>query len=251
MDEKLRKDVEAVVAAIFSEQEEAEIRKQTEEALNKSANTIEELTVALEAKNSEFEELEVKLSESEDKAKDLTTELEAAQEKIEKATKKSDEAESALEEIKKDRATELRMKELKEAGVVSDKETQSSKVREMSDEDFTSYRDELVSVREAVIAELSKAAKGETKEEKAKREKQEQKDADKAAADKAATEAAAAAAAEGGEEGTQTPPANIDPGTAISAALNLEIFPPKDMVEKYGEMGTAMAKLFDKEEKND
>ena len=160
MDEKLRKDVEAVVAAIFSEQEEAEIRKQTEEALGKSATTIEELTVALEAKNSEFEELEAKLSESEDKAKDLTTELEAAQEKIEEATKKSDEAEGALEEIRKDRATELRMKELEEAGVMSDEEAQSGKVREMSDEDFASYRDELVSIREAVIAELSKA--GET-----------------------------------------------------------------------------------------
>jgi chromosome segregation ATPase len=247
MDEKLRKDVEAVVATIFSEQEEAEIRKQTEEALGKSATTIEELTTALEAKNSEFEELEAKLSESEDKAKDLTTELEAAQEKIEKATKKSDEAEGALEEIKKDRATELRMKELEEAGVVSDEETQSSKVREMSDEDFTSYRDELVSIREAVIAELSKAAEGETKEEKAAREKQEQEDADKVAADAAAE---AAAAEEGGEEGDiQTPPANIDPGTAISAALNLEVFPPKEMTEKYGEMGKAMAKLF--EEKTD
>ena len=246
MDEKLRKDVEAVVAAIFSEQEEAEIRKQTEEALGKSATTIEELTTALEAKNSEFDELEVKLSESEDKAKDLTTELEAAQEKIEEATKKSDEAEGALEEIKKDRATELRMKELEEAGVVSDEETQSSKVREMSDEDFASYKGELVSIREAVIAELSKA--GETEEEKAAREKQEQEDADKAAAEAAAAEAAAAE--EGGEEGTETPPANIDPGTAISAALNLEIFPTKDMKEKYGEMGKAMAKLFD-EEKND
>lgn len=248
MDEKLRKDVEAVVAKIFSEQEEADIRKQTEKALGKSATTIEELTTALEAKNSEFEELEVKLSESEGKAKDLTTELEAAQEKIDDATKKSDDAEGALEEIKKDRAVETRVKELEEAGVISDNEAQSTKVREMSDEDFTSYKDELVSVRKAVIAELSKSKK-ETKEEKAEREKQEKAATDKAAADKAAIEAAAAAAAEGGEEGTQTPPAQIDPGTAISAALNLEIFPPKDMVEKYNEMGTAMAKLF--EEKTD
>ena len=246
MDEKLRKDVEAVVAKIFSEQEEADIRKQTEKALGKSATTIEELTVALEARNSEFEELEVKLSESDGKAKNLTTELEAAQEKIDKATKKSDDAEGALEEIKKDRAVELRVKELEEAGVVSDKEAQSTKVREMSDEDFTSYRDELVSIRKAVIAELSKAGDGETEEEKAAREKQEKAAADKAAADKAAAEAAAAAAEEGG---TQTPPVNIDPSTAISAALNLEIFPHKEMSEKYNEMGKAMAKLF--EEKTD
>ena len=242
MDEKLRKDVEAVVAAIFSEQEEAEIRRQTEEALSKSANTIEELTTALEAKNSEFEELEAKFSESEEKANSLQTELEATQEKIEEANKKSTEAENALEEIQKDRATELRMKELEEAGVISDEETQSTKVREMSDEDFTSYRDELVSVREAVIAELSKAGDQETDEEKAAREKQEQEDADAAAA------VAAAAEEDEKEEGIQTPPANIDPGTAISAALNLEIFPSKDMVTKYQEMGKAMAKMYVKEE---
>ncbi len=246
MDEKLRKDVEAVVAKIFSEQEEAEIRKQTEKALNKSATTIEELTSALEAKNSEFEELEAKFSESEDKANSLQTELEAAQDKIEEANKKSTEAENALEEIKKDRATELRVKELEQAGVVSDKEAQSTKVREMSDEDFTSYKDELVSIREAVIAELSKA--GETEEEKAAREKQEQEDADAAAAEEAAAADAAAAAAAAEKDGTQTPPANIDPGSAISAALNLEIFPSKDMVTKYQEMGTAMAKMYEKEE---
>ncbi len=141
------------------------------------------------------------------------------------------------------------MKELEKAGVVSDEEAQSTKVREMSDEDFTSYKGELVSIRKAVIAELSKAGDGETEEEKAAREKQEQKDADKAAADKAAADKAAAEAAAAEEGGTQTPPANIDPGTAISAALNLEIFPPKEMSEKYDEMGKAMAKLF--EEKTD
>ena len=231
MDEKLKKDVEAVVAAIFSEQEEAEIRKQTEEALNKSANTIEELTTALEAKNSEFEELEAKLSESEDKAKNLKIELEAAQEKIEQANKKLEDSEGELDKIKKDRATEIRMKELEEAGVASDKEAQSTKVREMSDEDFASYKVELVSVREAVIAELSKFAA---------KDRKEQEDAEKAAAE--------AAAAEGK---IQTPPANIDPGTAIAAALNLEIFPPKDMVAKYSEMGKAMAKLFNTEKNDD
>jgi chromosome segregation ATPase len=243
MDEKLRKNVEAVVAEIFSEQEEAEIRKQTEEALGKSATTIEELTSALEAKNSEFEELEAKFSESDDKANSLQTELEAAQDKIEEANKKSTEAESALEEIKKDRASELRMKELEEAGVVSDKETQSTKVRELSDEDFTSYKTELVSIREAVIAELSKATekeeeKAEEKEEEKAEEKEEEEAEEKETDEKE----------EGEEEDTETPPANIDPGTAISAALNLEIFPSKDMVTKYQEMGTAMAKMYVKEE---
>ena len=241
MDDKLRKDVEAVVAKIFSEKEEVEIRRQTEDALSRSATTIEELTSALEAKNSEVEDFEEKLTESEDKANNLQTELEAAQEKIEEANQKLEESEKALEEIKKDRAAELRMRELEEAGIVSDKEAQSTKVREMSDDEFASYKDELVSIREAVIAELSKAKDGETDEEKAAREKQEQEDA-------AAAEAEDAEAEDAEEDGSDTPPANIDPGQAIQAALNMEIFPDKDLVAKYNEMGKAMASLMTNQE---
>jgi hypothetical protein len=55
MDEmKLKKDIEAHVAAIFSEKEEAEMRKQTEQALQKAATTIEDLTNALEERNAEL-----------------------------------------------------------------------------------------------------------------------------------------------------------------------------------------------------
>ena len=68
-----------------------------------------------------------------------------------------------------------RMAELEEAGVArKDKEAQTTKVREMSDEDFTSYKEELISIREAVLTELeeTKAAseEEEVKEEEAKEE---------------------------------------------------------------------------------
>jgi septal ring factor EnvC (AmiA/AmiB activator) len=236
MEEKLRKDVEAVVAKIFSEKEEVEIRRQTEDALGKSANTIEELTTALEAKNSEFEDLEVKLSDSEDRATNLQTELEAAQEGITEANRKLEESESKLNDLVKDRATELRVKELIEAGVISDKEVQSVKVRDMSDEEFASYKTELVSIREAVIAELSKKVVPPAKTE-------EELAAEAKAVEDARIEAEALAQAEA-DNIDGTPPANIDLGQAVSAALNLEIFPPKDMVIKYAEMGQAMAKLL-------
>jgi len=236
MEEKLRKDVEAVVAKIFSEKEEVEIRRQTEEALGKSANTIEELTAALEVKNSEFEDLEVKLSDSEDRATNLQKELEAAQEEVKEANRKLEESEGTLSDLIKDRATELRVKELEEAGVISDKEAQSGKVRDMSDEEFASYKTELVSIREAVIAELSKKVDPPAKTE-------EELAAEAKAEEDARIEAEAKAKAEA-DDIDGTPPANIDPGQAISASLNLEIFPPKDMVTKYGEMGQAMAKLI-------
>ena len=246
MEDKLRKDVEAVVAKIFSEKEEADIRKQTEEALSKSAATIEELTDTLEARNIEFEELETKLSETESKVTDSESDLEAARGEIEDLTQKLEESKNTLEEMKKDRAAELRMKELTEAGVVSDTEAQSLKVREMSDEDFTSYKDELVSIREAVIAELSKNKKEEveTEDADAKDPKKEEVEEKEESEDNEEAEQEEASDDTSDEE---IAPANIDPSKAISAALNMEIFPSKDMVNKYREMGKAMADSFVKD----
>ena len=230
MDEKLKNDVEAVVAEIFSEKEEAEIRRQTEEALNKAAVTIDELTTALEASNTEVSESAEKLSEADKTIRDLETELEAARTEITEANTKAEESESTLEEMKKDRATELRVAELEESGVISDKEAQSSKVREMSDEEFASYKKELVYIREAVIAELSKSKEEEEEETETAEEEEEE------------TETA--------EEEEETPPVKVDPGQAVSAALNFEIFPSDDMKSNYQEMGKAMANLM-VDKKND
>jgi len=248
MEDKLRKDVEAVVAKIFSEKEEADIRKQTEEALSKSASTIEELTDTLEARNIEFEELEAKLSETESKVKDFESEQEAARKEIEDLNKKLEESENTLEEMKKDRAAELRMKELTKAGVVSDAEAQSLKVREMSDEDFTSYKDELVSIREAVIAELSKTETEEAEEEEveAKEDETEAKEESEEQEENAEEEEEQEEASDDTSD-EEIAPANVDPGQAVSAALNMEIFPPDDMVSKYQEMGKAMANMFKKD----
>jgi len=254
MEDKLRKDVEAVVTKIFSEKEDAEIRKQTEDALSKAANTIEELTTALEDKNTSLEEVEAKFSDSEEKVENLQTELEAAQTKIEETTNKLKETEIALENLRKDRVAELRIVELEEAGVISDKETQSTKVREMSDEEFASYKSELVSIRESVITELSKKTSDDKGVDAAEKAAAEKAAAEKAAAEKEAAEKAAAEKADADDksddDGTPSP-ANINPNNAVSAALNLEVFPSDDMVTKYQAMGKAMASLFNKEEKND
>jgi len=248
MDEKLKTDVEAVVAKIFSEKEDADIRKQTEVALQEAANTIDELTTSLESSNTEVSEVSEELSTAKNTIQNLETELEAARTKIEEVKTKADESESALEEIKKDRATEIRVAELEEAGVISDKEVQSSKVREMSDEEFASYKNELVSIREAVIAELSKS-----NEEAAKVpvEKEEKKEviAEEETAEEEVLETAEEELENAEEEVKVVPPAKVDPGQAVSAALNFEIFPSADMQSKYQSMGKAMANLMTK--KND
>ena len=258
MDEKLRKDVKAVVAEIFSEKEEAEIRKQTEDALNTSAETIEELTNTLEAKNVEFDELQSKLTESEEKAENLQTELEAAKEELEGTKTKLSESEATLEEMKKDKATELRMSELEKAGVVSDKEAQANKVREMSDEDFESYKSELESLRAAILAAFEKS-EGSEEEEAAGTEEPESKEAGEESEEGAEAESEEGAESEeeseeASEEGESeeeeaAQPANIDPQHAMSAALNLDIYPDDDMKAKYSKLGKAMANLWTKEDK--
>ncbi len=248
MDEKLKKDVEAVVAKIFSEKEEVGIRKQTEAALSKAAVTIEDLTVSLEAKNSEVLELTDQLSEATEKATNLETDLEAVKVEIDEAKKRSAELEGTLEEIEKDRATELRITELEEAGVISDKEVQMSKVREMSDEDFTSYKDELVAIRAAIIAELSKSEEKEVKEKAETEEKEEAETEEKEEKEEAETEEKEEAEKEEGvEEKEETPPANVDKMQAVEAALNLELAASDDIKNKYRELGKAMAKKLIKE----
>jgi multidrug resistance efflux pump len=244
MDDKLRKDVEAVVAKIFSEKEEADIRRKTEEALSKSATTIDELTTELEAKNTEVEELEAKISESEETAKNLQTEQEAAQKEVEEAKTKLEESEKVVEEMQKDKATELRMAELTEAGVVSDEEAQASKVRDMSDEEFVSYKEELTSLRAAIVAQLEKAEEKEEAEEEAEEKEEEAEEKEEEAEEKEEAEEEAEEKEDAEEEDDVTPPANVDPGQAISAALNMEIFPSEDVTKKYQDLGKAMASLM-------
>jgi chromosome segregation ATPase len=227
---ELKRDIEQVVAAIFSEKEEADIRRMTEEALETSAKTITELTTSLEERNAELAEFEEKISESESKVSNLETELEAAQTEIETYKGKLSESEKALEELKKDRASEIRMAELVKAGVAtSNTKAQSAKVREMSDEGFAAYRDELLELRAAVETELKNNAEAEEAEEKVEEKEEEE-----------------AAEEEVAEEEEVVPPVNINPAHAAMASMNMEIIPNADLISKYAELGQAMAAVYKK-----
>ena len=244
MNEELKKDVEAAVASIFSQKEEAEQRAETEKALQKSADTITSLTEALEGKNADSEEVAQQVTDLETKVEELTSELEAAKKEAEETAIKLTESENTIEEMRKDKAAELRMAELEDAGVaLSDKDAQSSKVRGMEDEDFASYKEELVSLRSAVEAELAKevpaekpASEEETQEEAAK-ETPEAKEGEEEAAEEDESE-------ENEEEASdeETAPAEIDPDKAVAAAMNMEVMPSDTVLAKYAKLGDAMAK---------
>lgn len=254
MEDKLTQEVAQIIERILAGKDAEEQRARTEEALRDSASTIESLTSELKAATEQNEDLTAKLDELEaakeefEKAK--AEETDAAKAAEEETAKKIEDLETQLAEkteeldgIQKDAVAASRMAELESAGVVrEDKEAQSAKVREMNDEEFASYKEELESVRATVVAQLEKAKPADdevTDEEKAKAE----------AEAKAKEEAdAAAAAAEGDDdEGVVTPPAEINPAHAAMAALNSEIFPPADMVAQYNELGNKLAEAMKKD----
>lgn len=246
MNEELKKDVEVLVTEIFSQKEEVEQRAETEKALQKSADTISQLTDALEGKNAEGEEVATQITNLESKVEELTSELEAAKKEAEEKAEKLTEAENMIEEMKKDKATELRMAELADAGVaLSDKDAQTAKVRDMEDEEFGSYKEELVSLRSAVEAELAKnvpeeeaASEEETQEEVAETEEETEEEV----ASEEENEEEASDEETDEEASEETPPAEIDPDTAVAAAMNMEVMPSDNVLAKYAKLGDAMAK---------
>ena len=238
MDDKIKKEIESLVKNIFSEKEETDMRKRTEDALNASASTIDELTKSLTIEKEKVVDLEDTLVASEEKISTTESELEAAKEEVVGVKKDLEKAEKEVCDMKKDKSMEVRMSDLEKAGVVrADKNAQSQKVRDMTEEEFDAYKDELVSVRESVMAELKEIEEAEaTKKEKELKAKKE-------------TEGKEDASEDEDEDGSvSTSPANIDQGKAVSAALNMEVSPSSDIVEQYSKLGEAMASMFKKED---
>lgn len=243
MDKELKDQVKQLVDSMFGEKEEANIRKRTEEELEKAASTISDLTTELESKNSEFEDMEEKIATSVARVSGLESELEAARSETEVALAKVAELETMLEGMMKDRAAEKRMAELEDAGVArSDRDAQITKIREMSNEDFASYRDELVSIRESVVAELEKARQAADAQAEAERVAK----AAAASSEQSGSEELEEVSEEAEESEEATPPAKITPGQAAMAALNMEYIPSDDLVKKYTKLGEALANKYKK-----
>ena len=223
--EALALEIKALVASIFSEKEEAEMRKQTEDALQTSASTIEDLTSSLELKNTEVAELTSTVTSLQESTSELTAQLEAAAEAKAQVETELAQALATIDGIAKDKLADERMSSLEQAGVArKDADAQRTKVREMSSEDFEAYKSELESVKATILASIEA----------------DKVEADKVAAEVAAQELAAAEAAKAAPGA-----ANVDPKAAASAALNLELA-SSDVADKYKALGEAMAASFKK-----
>ena len=252
-DKQLDQDVKAVVEDILKQKEESEMLKETEEALNKSAEKINELVTSLEAKDVELSAFTTKVGELEVTAKDLAdknTELQKNLDETktgfeaEKAEllKRAEAAETELKNIQKNQIAAARFEELKNDGVAATEpkaiEDQTSKIREMADEEFAAYKAERVELRKTILAEIEKQAppadaKNDTTEDAAKKAAEEEA-AKKAAADKAVADEVEIANSKD----------SINPMNAIASMLNMEVVPGNEIVNKYKELGQAMAEKF-------
>jgi len=241
MDEKkLMDDIKKIVDDIFSEKEQASQMQKTQDALNESAETIDSLTQSLELTKAELlskqESADVELKTKDSKIAELSTELEAAQKKVTELETEIASSKEALENIKKDKLAEARISELKEnkIAILNELETQTAKVREMSEEEFASYKQDRIALRQAVEKELEEAAT-----------------AAAAAKAQATNSDNTTVVVEGSPaEDVTTPAPKIDPGQTAHAFMNFETNPSSDLLSKYAAMGKAMAENIKSELKS-
>ena len=230
------------------------MRKETEEALNKSAKVINELNESLEAKDEELvnleaknEELELTVSELSDKAKELEGNLENMKSDFEaKETELTEQLETAREEldnIKKDQMAKARFEELTNEGVAAAGEEaikdQVAKIREMEDEEFESYKADRVDLRKSVLASLEASEENtedETNEAEAaaeenteEEESASEENASEEEGSEEASEEDAEAQLEDEEEAAANSEDSIDPMKAVAALLNVETIPTDDI----------------------
>jgi len=213
----LKKDVEMIVSTIFSEKEDIDKKRLTEEALKGSAKVVKELTASVTKKEEIITDLESKISEAEITIAKQVKDVGAEKAKVEEVTKqledtitKLGDSESKMVAMEKDMTAEVRISDLIDSKVVStDESAQRVKVREMSDEEFAGYKKELVELRKSIETELANVVVPDG-------------DAPSVKPD------------------VVTPDMDINVDNSEQAAFNLEVT-PEDIVSDYTDLGKSMA----------
>jgi len=248
MPDKLVQEVKEIVDAIFKQQEEAAMRKETEEALTQSAEKITELTASLEAKDEEVtqlmasvEELEKTVTELTEKVKELNEEKATFESEKEGLVKRAEEAEKELESMKKDQLARARFAELEAETVAAStddaKEAQLAKLREMSDEEFAAYKQERIELRDQLLAQLEQNATTDKTNTVSDDNKAVNSDTQTDAPDVATPDTAS---------DDDVDVASYDTMHAVASLLNLNAVPNEDMLSKYKKLGEALAQRFEK-----
>lgn len=165
--EKIREEVKGMVESFLSDKEESKVRAKMEEALTEAKETILSLTQDVtdkEASISGFEgEIESKdssITSLNEKITELETALESLTQEKQEALDKASGYESDLTEIRKEQIADLRLAKVIEAKLIREtdevKEKTKAKVKEMSDEEFDTYVEDLNEVKSSFLEELKK-----------------------------------------------------------------------------------------------
>ncbi|RLI64447.1 MAG: hypothetical protein DRO67_04135, partial [Candidatus Asgardarchaeum californiense] len=238
------------VEEVFKKKEEDNLRKETESALTESAEKIVELTTSLEAKDEEvaklqeqIEALEATIEDMSNDNKELSENLEQAKSEFEDKEKellsKVEEAENKLVDFEKDLQAKARFEELKSEGVAATDEkaveAQIAKIREMEDKEFAAYKAERIDLRKAILSELESSTDANSSDEDGA-------DTEETASDNDVDTDVDDVDIE------ETADADVDDAfnsnnamKAMAALLNLEKAPAETMLNKYKELGKALA----------
>lgn len=223
--DKIRIEVKEIVEGFLSDKEESKIKARMEEALIEAKETISSLTQTVSEKDTaiaEFEgEMETRnssITSLEGKVKELETAIESLTVEKENAVEQATTFETKLAEIKKEQLANLRLAKIIEAKLIREtedvKEKTKAKVKEMSDEEFDTYVEDLSEVRNSFLEELKK-----------------QKDAEDAKEDPDKDEGSEEDTCECAKEDcVKCNPVKED---AELAALNIETDPSEDLIDKY------------------
>lgn len=176
--DKIKEIVKSIVDDTLSNQEKAKAMSDMESAVVEAKTAIEELTSALALKNadyvsvtSELENANVKLASVEGRAtaaeatvesRDneilaLAVEKEELEKKVSAVEEKASNLQAQLDNIHKDAVQASRIAELEAAKVLrpgKSGDDQKSRVRDLSEEEFASYKSDLVALREEILASL-------------------------------------------------------------------------------------------------
>ena len=220
-----KKDFVDTIREVFKDmvaEQEQDVRlAKAEEVLKTAEATISNLTDTISKRDEEIataadesNSLKARVEELEAKARELEEQLTKATEDNEGLTARAEASEKELAGIAAERRLEVRIAELSEAKVAQageKLEEQKAKIRDMQDEEFASYKEELTSFR-ALLEEQLREETASTSEETA-------------------------------EETVEVAPAKISESTkeeAAVAALNVEGDAPTKE-DQYLDMGKAMA----------
>jgi predicted phage tail protein len=270
-DLNIAQQVEEVLTRKQAEKEQEELKQQLSASLDEAQATVEELTTALTTKDAELSQVKADTDQSITFKDSQIALYQLRVQQLEKDLSDASTAKASVEEVinslKSIAKMGTRIKALTDKGVARKGEAfdkQKIKIASLSDEDFVTYIEEMVSMKEEFAVSSTPpapAAESEpasavaevtlTPEEIERFAKVLGCDAsDGSCLDLIKKVSKEVQAYDKSKEGASTeitatqvpPPPKLDPKSQVIASLNLETQPSKSLVETYLKLGEAMAK---------